>query len=594
MPGRVTFRSVHRRRGWRRCTLATVLLMVMLGLPAGSAVAQSTLAIESSAPSIQIPDGKATISVTASADPTATGHLIGIWANGELVNGQLTGQPMVMCWARQCSYTATTGWAANRASGDQPPQTYRAQIGKYNYNTGWFYDVQAVSPTLTLPVIPVRSIGATLTTSAWSIAVPTGKATLTAAAGRDLSGTGYSIGIFNNDQVVDGRIEGQPYAICSGPDPCKMTVTAAATGGGTSRWRAQVGKYNYNNGWFYDVLGISGRVLVTSVAQPNTDNVSVPDGAAALAAAAPLLLDPCIELFPVAPPSQRTSLNQAQEACEAARAAGTPWLDVMTRMLQTYGRGLVIAGRVAAQDGGIAVGAPPRPSPPQPDAPPRGAPSPMPPPVDQSILDAGATNLSNRKLVTGYEFADDPQPDATARQVYAQCLRLAAYARSGITVGDCSTKAILVPGSDTPQAARHDFDVIVGSPDTFQLTYATQKEKSDSGLASGWYNNAPYRDVCGTGLRPIGSDGKAMECDEYPFYATLEGGPLPGQQLRPNQLRLLDSTDNGKAGRLYGGFAAVCGLVAAAPESTERKFLVVPLPDQQIVPTRGYCAAGYK
>jgi hypothetical protein len=113
----------------------------------------------------------------------------------------------------------------------------------------------------------------------------------------------------------------------------------------------------------------------------------------------------------------------------------------------------------------------------------------------------------------------------------------------------CKTMPVFMPGKDVYEAAEHDFEAIAAARPV-HLQYATEDEKISNGM---------LRAQCGT-------VGDGLDCDEYPFYSTLEGGG-PNASLKP-----LNPADNQKEGRLLVRFYTVCGVNVA-----RRDFLTLPI-----------------
>jgi hypothetical protein len=208
-------------------------------------------------------------------------------------------------------------------------------------------------------------------------------------------------------------------------------------------------------------------------------------------------------------------------------------------------------------------------------------------------LDGGPSRLLQRTRLEGYGYSADPDPQGSARKIYAQCVRLATFAGSGIPRGACDSMPIFAPGSDVEEATQHDFDVIYATPRVQQLTAMTAAEKLSSGLPRSWVDRVVYGDVCPQ-PRPVDADGNRLECDEYPYYSSDEGGPDSDGAILSDQLRLIDKTQNGLEGTMLYGFYNVCGLTTPAPGSPERKYLVIPMPKQEVLPTTAYCRAGQR
>ena len=107
----------------------------------------------------------------------------------------------------------------------------------------------------------------------------------------------------------------------------------------------------------------------------------------------------------------------------------------------------------------------------------------------------------------------------------------------------CLSKPLFFPGLDASQAAEHDAEVIAAFPAWFQLTYESGHDKQNDRVLSGWYNNkVQYKAQCGDERELRG-----VECDEYPFYSTVEGGPA-AYEITPLVLKEISAKDNNVEG----------------------------------------------
>jgi RHS repeat-associated protein len=121
---------------------------------------------------------------------------------------------------------------------------------------------------------------------------------------------------------------------------------------------------------------------------------------------------------------------------------------------------------------------------------------------------------------------------------------------------------VFVSGGDVSQATQHDSDAI-SSTEWPAYLHRAPRQSSSPGNVPG---------VCPS-PRPIG-----MDCDEYPFATTEEGG----LQNYPS-LRLIDSSDNRRQGAyLYSRFYRPCTV------SNGEGFIVAPI-NLPSVPTFGVC-----
>jgi hypothetical protein len=165
---------------------------------------------------------------------------------------------------------------------------------------------------------------------------------------------------------------------------------------------------------------------------------------------------------------------------------------------------------------------------------------------------------------------------AAAATIAAACL----WNASRITNGrmDCVELPIFVTGSDVAEATQHDLEAIVGHPQWVKLNYEASGAKANRD----WYQSQPACRV----------DHDADEqCDEYPFFASEQGGPLA---LASPSLKYIDGDDNVLQGGRYGNFVTSCALRTGTPQEGANAvggtaFLVVPVPG---VPTTYLCNRG--
>jgi hypothetical protein len=128
----------------------------------------------------------------------------------------------------------------------------------------------------------------------------------------------------------------------------------------------------------------------------------------------------------------------------------------------------------------------------------------------------------------------------------------------------------------TKEATQHDIRAIAKHPlEWTLLTRGPNSEAADGSealAARGWYRNLPQCQAKNAG----------QDCDEYPFYSTIQGGPardgFPVGDIEP-----IDATDNRRQGAILNGFyRGQCNVNQGV------SFLVVAI-DSDIVPTFGYC-----
>ncbi len=161
------------------------------------------------------------------------------------------------------------------------------------------------------------------------------------------------------------------------------------------------------------------------------------------------------------------------------------------------------------------------------------------------------------------------------------CLWYAA--RAGLNAREaCTSMPIFFPGADTNSATTHDARQIFLHPEWVQLNYEVGESGGKRG--SGWQNSQPgCRDVEHT---------RDEQCDEYPFFASEQGGPL----ARPTtpHVQYIDRIDNSRQGGFYSNFIRTCELRTGTPQTGLNStggtpFLVIPLMPALHIPTFYLC-----
>ncbi len=159
-----------------------------------------------------------------------------------------------------------------------------------------------------------------------------------------------------------------------------------------------------------------------------------------------------------------------------------------------------------------------------------------------------------------------------AKRVAESCLKDTALAEKAAS--ECETLPIFASGSDVPSATEHDLKAIApisGYPQWVKLNYESSATKEERGEKRAWYEG--LGGCSGTKL-----EGKS--CDEYPFFASQQGGetatPTPS-------LEYISSVDNSEQGSRYGNFVTSCKM--AERSSTDYAFLAIPLPPVLKIPT---------
>lgn len=187
--------------------------------------------------------------------------------------------------------------------------------------------------------------------------------------------------------------------------------------------------------------------------------------------------------------------------------------------------------------------------------------------------------LTRRWVETGdYPVVDDSSKPNLAAAIAAACVAQLEPEPDILIIKTCSETAIYSPGVDITEATAHDISAI-GAGQPSLLHYESRSQKQIGGLSPGWYGT-PQTNCSGT--YRSSTDDFPTNCDEFPFYSTVEGGP--GASL----VNIL-GTDNDTQGRQLGQFYQACGLVGSPVASDSNAFVVVPNPGS---PSVGICGLG--
>ena len=156
-------------------------------------------------------------------------------------------------------------------------------------------------------------------------------------------------------------------------------------------------------------------------------------------------------------------------------------------------------------------------------------------------------------------------------------------ARAGLNAREaCTTMPIFFTGADVNKATTHDAQQIFAHPEWVKLNYEVGESGGKRG--SGWQNG---EDNC----IPDPPE-RGMQCDEYPFFASEQGGPL----ARPTtpHVQYIEAIDNSRQGGFYSQFIRLCGLRTGTPQTGLNAtggtaFLVIPLMPALHIPTFYLC-----
>jgi hypothetical protein len=156
------------------------------------------------------------------------------------------------------------------------------------------------------------------------------------------------------------------------------------------------------------------------------------------------------------------------------------------------------------------------------------------------------------------EPAPEPKEKEKLRTAAKECLDLTA--KADLPSKLCLELPIFMPGNDVKEPAENDAAAILERPSWVRLENESGAEKLSNGELRSWYATYPC----------MGEAGVGDQCDEYPFYASKQGGPPKEDKPQP-RLQYVNGAQNELEGSQYSGFKSACKLTG-----THRPFLVVP------------------
>lgn len=160
---------------------------------------------------------------------------------------------------------------------------------------------------------------------------------------------------------------------------------------------------------------------------------------------------------------------------------------------------------------------------------------------------------------------------AQAQAVADTCVGQVAGALAGDPYAQCENTPIFASGrSDVPQASDHDVSAIGTYPAWTMLNYLPSSSQTGS---RSWYAGLP---ACSGVVSGVTS------CDEYPFWASAQGGP---NSVPQPSLAVIDSGQNSLQGSKYGAFISSCHM------SSGNAFISAPMPAavSSAIPTLSVC-----
>jgi hypothetical protein len=309
------------------------------------------------------------------------------------------------------------------------------------------------------------------------------------------------------------------------------------------------------------------------------------------------------------PNTTDTSVNDPATACLGAEREGASVLRILVLVVGAFGTAVLTGLEAYREFGGSGHPAQTQPNPGQAPQPPQqpgtpgqgiaGGPQTVVTTPDDATVNelvrAWRQRITTGGLGTTSSAADtSPYTVEALRTAARECLTLTATAANAGTqfsaTNPCRTMQILFPAGaadgsgplNAYAAAKHDLDAITTTnPAWVQLNYMSQANKEGQ-VQQRWYDRVQYSAPSGCKGRPPG-----VACDEYPLYASTQGGPAKDNGLLTASLRPIDTLQNTAEGTVYAAMVNTgrCAMQSAPPAASGQvatggtPFLVVPLPD---------------
>jgi hypothetical protein len=154
------------------------------------------------------------------------------------------------------------------------------------------------------------------------------------------------------------------------------------------------------------------------------------------------------------------------------------------------------------------------------------------------------------------EIADtleDQNPDTvneTNKKTIARTCRIRTTAAS-LSPDDCTTLPILIQGSDTPGTTRNEIVALSRHPEWVLLHH---RERTTRPSPAWYFNQAEPSPGCLTAEKPAPVDGRAAECDEFPFWSTLQAQGASMSFGRVPAIRWVPFADNNRQASILRQF----------------------------------------
>ena len=259
--------------------------------------------------------------------------------------------------------------------------------------------------------------------------------------------------------------------------------------------------------------------------------------------------DPCLPLAALPDHAAGSSLSDEEIACEADLQSGLTLTQVLADIIRRYGPLAATAWLFSADQGST---------------------QPLPPSETATIAAA---------MMAQQPASATALTPTAATTVADECERLvsAEWNAGSFTWSDTSKHpcqggiSIFVPGSDVPSVAAANLNAITAHLGYVKLSYRSAAA-------------APYSRTWYKSLAPCVGLPTGTSCHEYPYYASLQGGP----PSPPTWLAAVPSTENSKEGTRYSTFLGAGGC-KVQPEPVYEPFLVLPMTGSAAPPTTWIC-----